>query len=85
MSFEPMKWSPSRIVAEIPAVLLIISILVTAWFVLGSFVTYAPSIDATTMQNIYLTRILRYGSAIAILNALAVLSLGLGRRSRRGD
>jgi hypothetical protein len=51
-------------------------LLVTAWFVLGSFVTYAPSVDATAMQNLYLTRIVRYGSAIAHLNALAILSLG---------
>jgi hypothetical protein len=85
MSYESKKWSRAEIIAEIPAVLLTIAILVTAWFVLGSFVTYTPSIDATTMQNIYLTRILRYGSAIAILNALAVLSIGLGRRSRRRD
>ena len=43
----------------------------------GSFVTYAPSVDATAMQNIYLTRIVHYGSAIALLNALAILSLGM--------
>jgi hypothetical protein len=85
MSYEPKKWSRARIVAEIPAVLLSISILITAWFVLGSFVTYTPSVDATTMQNIYLTRILHYGSAVAILNILAILSMELGRKSGRGD
>jgi ABC-type antimicrobial peptide transport system permease subunit len=58
---------------------------ITAWFVFGSFVTYAPSVDATAMQNIYLKRIVTYAAAIAILNVSAILFLGLGRRSGRGD
>jgi hypothetical protein len=85
MSYVPKKWSRARIVAEVPAALLCISIAITAWFVFGSFVTYAPSVDATAMQNIYLTRIVSYGSAIAILNALAIVFLGVGRKSGRGD
>jgi hypothetical protein len=61
--------------------LLCISLLVSAWFILGSFVTYAPSIDAAAMQNIYLSRILLYGSAIAGLNALAAATLVFGWKS----
>jgi hypothetical protein len=76
MSDEPKKRPWAWIVAQVPAALLCVSLLVNAWFVFGSFVSYAPSIDATAMQNIYLTRILCYGSAIALLNALAIASLG---------
>src|SRR5580692_7063607 len=77
MSDEPKKRSWAWIFAQIPAALLCISLLVNAWFVFGSFVTYAPSIDASAMQNIYLARIVHYGSAIALLNGLAILSLGV--------
>jgi hypothetical protein len=85
MSDEPKNKSWARIVVEAPAVRFCVSLLVAAWFVFGSFVTYAPSADATTMQNIYLTRIEDYGSAIAILNVSAILILGAGRKSGRGE
>ncbi len=77
MSDEPKNGSQAWMLAQVPAALLCVSLLVDAWFVLGSFVTYAPSIDASAMQNIYLARIVHYGSAIALLNALAILSLGM--------
>jgi hypothetical protein len=70
-------------VAQVPAALLCVSLLVNAGFVFGSFVTYAPSVDATAMQNIYLTRIVHYGSAIALLNAFAILSLGMNDLNSR--
>jgi len=86
MSDEPKKRSRGWSVAHVPGALLCISLLVNAWFVFGSFVSYAPSVDATTMQNIYLRRILYYASAIALLNALTILSLGknnLNSRAKR--
>jgi hypothetical protein len=85
MSDEPKTRSWGWIVVQIPAALLCVSLLVTAWFVFGSFVSYAPSVDATAMQNIYLTRILHYGSAIALLNALAILSLGVNDLKSRAN
>lgn len=39
----------------------------TAWLVVGSFVTYAEPITATQMQNIYLHRIVRFGATLALL------------------
>jgi hypothetical protein len=83
MSDEQKKRSWQWIVAQVPGALLCISLLVNAWFVLGSFVTYTPAIDATTMQNIYITRILHYASAIAILNALTILALGMNELKSR--
>jgi hypothetical protein len=77
MSDQPKRPSWAWMVTQVPAALLCVSLLVNAGFVFGSFVTYAPSVDATAMQNIYLTRIVHYGSAIALLNALAILSLGM--------
>lgn len=81
---------PSRawFLAQVPAVLLCLSIVVIAWFIVGSFVTYAPSVSANSIQNIYISRIVHYGLAIAVLNGLAILSLGvIDRTSRnaRGD
>ncbi len=76
MSGEAKHRSWDWILAQVPAVLLCASILVIAWFIVGSFVTYAPSVDANTIQNIYITRIVHYGLAIAVLNTLAILSLG---------
>ena len=67
----------------ISVLLLGASILVSAWFILGSFVTYATN-DAATIQNIYLTRIVSYGSAIAVLNALAAGTLVFGWDRRHG-
>jgi hypothetical protein len=70
----------------ISVTLLCVSVLISAWFILGSFVTYAaPPIDAGAMQNIYLTRIALYGSTIAILNFLAggTLVFGWDLRAKR--
>ena len=85
MSDELKKPPWAWMVAQVPAALLCVSLLVNAWFVFGSFVTYASSVDATAMQNIYLTRIVHYGSAIALLNALAILSLGIKDLKARAE
>ena len=85
MSDEPKKRSRAWMLAQVPALLLCVSLLVDAWFVFGSFVTYAPSIDASAMQNIYLARIVHYGSAIALLNGLAILSLGVNELKLRAN
>jgi hypothetical protein len=52
--------------------LLLVSLFITVCFVVGSFVSYAPTVDATTIQNIYLKRILLYGCLIAFLDLLAI-------------
>jgi hypothetical protein len=85
MSDELKRPSWAWMVAQVPSALLCVSLLVNAWFVFGSFVTYASSVDATAMQNIYLTRIVHYGSAIALLNALAILSLGIKDLKARAE
>jgi hypothetical protein len=77
MSDKPKKRPRAWMLAQVPGALLCVSLLVDAWFVFGSFVTYAPSIDASAMQNTYLARIVHYGSAIALLSGLAILSLGV--------
>jgi hypothetical protein len=79
MSDEPKKRSRAWTVIALPIVLLCASLLTNAWLIAGSFVSYTPAIDATTMQNMYLARIVNYGSAIALLNVLAIASLITGR------
>jgi hypothetical protein len=85
MSDTARQRSPAWILAQVPAVLLCVSILVVAWFIVGSFVTYAPTVDANTIQNIYISRIVHYGLAIAVLNGLAILSLGAIDRSSQNS
>jgi hypothetical protein len=41
--------------------LLLLGIVLTLLFVVGSFVSYAEPISATRMQNIYIQRILAFG------------------------
>ena len=72
---QPRAW----VVIAFPLALLRASLLIDALLILGSFVTYTPAIDATTMQNIYIGRILHYGSAIGLLNLLAIASLVTSR------
>jgi hypothetical protein len=53
--------------------LLALSIVLTAWLILGSFVTYTPSVTATEIQNLYLGRIVRLGATIAALQLAAII------------
>jgi hypothetical protein len=59
--------------------LLVLSIVLTGVFIVGSFVTYAEPISSTDMQNIYLRRIARFGAPILLLQ-VAALILGICRR-----
>jgi hypothetical protein len=86
MSDEPKKGLWAWIAVCVPAALLCVSLLATAGLVSGSFVTYAPAtIDADAMRTFYLARTLHYGFAIALLNALAIIFLFVGREFSRGD
>jgi len=65
---------------RITILLVVVSLALTANFIFGSFVTYAPPISSTEMQNLYLTRITRFGAAIVLLQ-LVSLVLALTDRS----
>ncbi len=57
---------------SIAVILLSISLTLTVWLIIGSFVTYTPAISANDIQNIYIGRIVRLGSAIGLLQAGAI-------------
>jgi hypothetical protein len=54
---------------------------VTAWLIVGSYVTYAPPITATELQNIYLARITRLGAITVALQVAATILITRGRPS----
>jgi len=58
---------------------LIISIVLTVFFIVGSFVDYAPGMRAEDMQNIYLSRIIRFGVPIILLQAVALVLAFTGK------
>ena len=62
--------------------LLAISVALTLWFIVSSYVTYAPNVSATAIQNEYIDRIAWFGSAIVVLQVVAILVLSLTRDSR---
>ncbi len=64
----------------IAVVLLLAAAGVTAWLVIGSFVTYGPSVSATEMQNIYLRRIVNLGALLLGLQLAALIVLLSQRR-----
>jgi hypothetical protein len=61
---------------------LVISIVLTAFFIVTSFVDYAPGMRAEDMQNIYLGRILRFGVPIILLQAVALVLAFTGKRCK---
>ena len=62
---------------RIAILLLVASCLLLASLVLGSFVTYAPSVKATRIQNIYIGRILWHcGISVALQLLGAALLMG---------
>ncbi len=61
---------------------LIISIVLTAFFILTSFVDYAPGMRAEDMQNIYLSRILKFGVPIILLQVMALVLAFTGKRRK---
>ena len=75
----PAKTNP---LPRITTGLLLLSLVLTVVFVIGSFVTHAEPMSSTDMQNIYLGRILRFGVPILLLQAAAlVLSFANGRKN----
>lgn len=71
----------------IAVILLLFAMGVTIWLVVGSFVTYAPSVSRTDLQNIYLERIVKFGALLLGLQLAALVVLLSQRRSiaSRGD
>ena len=61
--------------------LLIASILVTVVLIVGSYVTYAPSVSATDMQNSYIRRTTTHGSLAIVLQAAALFAIVKAGRS----
>ncbi len=72
---------------RIAVVLLLAAVGITAWLIVGSFVTYGPSVSATEMQNIYLRRIVNLGALLLGLQLAAIIVLLSQRRpsASRGD
>jgi hypothetical protein len=68
---------------RIVVALLGISLALTAWLVFGSFVTYAPSVSATKIQNIYIARNVRMGLLIGVLQAAAMIVVLVDQRISR--
>jgi hypothetical protein len=66
---------------HLAACLLILSLAITAWLIAGSFVAYAPTVTATMMQNIYLSRIIRLRGAAAAFQFIALLVIAKWRSS----
>jgi hypothetical protein len=60
---------------RVALLLLVASCLVLGSLVLGSFVTYAPSVRATRIQNIYIQRILWHSGISAALQLFAAILL----------
>ena len=60
-------------------VVLVMSISFTAIFIIGSFDTYAQPISSTEMQNIYLRRILRFGTGILLMQFLCLILVATAR------
>jgi hypothetical protein len=86
MTDESKRRLWERIGLVVPVALLCASLAIIAWLVSGSFVSYTPAkIDADAMRTLYLERTLHFGSAIALLNALAIVFLLAGREFGRGD
>jgi len=65
---------------RIMVLLLVLGLALTAAFIFGSFVTYAQPISSTDMQNIYLTRITRFGIAILLLQSVCLVLALTDRR-----
>lgn len=66
---------------SVAVALLCVSIGLTIWFIAGSFVNHAQPVDATAMQNIYLDRIVRFGSISAVLQVATAIVLLFGRKA----
>ena len=52
-----------------------ISIGLIAWMFAGGLVSYAPTVSRSTIQNIYLSRMLWYGAAIVGLQVVIIVML----------
>lgn len=60
---------------NIAMTLLMLSVALTCYLIVGSFVSYAPSIDRSELQNIYIGRIVSLGSVIALLQVVAIIAV----------
>ncbi len=56
-----------------------LSLGVTLWLISESFVSYAGSVTAREMQQLFQIKILCLGSLIALLQLTAVIVLSIGR------
>jgi len=60
---------------------LIVSVAILAWMWIGGLISYAPgAVSPNEMQNIYLSRILWYGVASAVLQILAIVLIMKARQ-----
>ena len=68
--------------SALAALLLAISIALTVWLIVSSFVTYAPMVTASQMQNIYLGSIFWLGGPAVFLQVAVLFLVLSGRISR---
>jgi hypothetical protein len=64
----------------IAAACIIVSLALLLTMIVGSFVTYAPSVSATDIQNRYITRVVWFGGASCVFQAAALIAVT--RRTR---
>jgi len=61
--------------------LLVGSLGCSLWLIVGGFVSYAPSVSAHDIQNIYLAHIVQFGGASCALQAVAIVMLAVTGRT----
>jgi hypothetical protein len=69
--------------AYLVASLLLASALLAGWLIVNSFVTYAPSVSAWEIQNIYISSIVRCGTLIVLLQIAAIVLVLVDARRRK--
>jgi len=62
--------------------LLGLSILLTVFFIITSFVDFVPWTSSVDMQNFYLRRIMRFGIPIVLLQVMALVFAFTDRRRK---
>ncbi len=64
---------------QVAAACLVVSLALIAWLILSGFVTYAPSVSATEIKNIYLERAIWLGGISALLQLAALIAVLIRR------
>ncbi len=81
--FDPHQPSSNAIPCGLAVLCLMSSIVLLAWMWIGGLTPYAPdTVTPAEMQNIYLGRILFFGTASILLQLVCIFLVTISRRSR---